>query len=174
MHTRRVDVEGFVCLHTNRYSVPVALIGRQVRVRETGDAIRVYEGHRLVAEHAPIEPGARQRVMLDAHRHQPGRHRHKTRPPSVEEKVLRAAAPEIATLVDALRKRHGGLADRKLRRLHTLYIDHPTEAVVEAVRRANAFGLTDIGRIERLILKATGEVFFRLPDPTDDEGHDDG
>src|SRR6516162_2022847 len=39
LHQRTVDVEGYVALHSNRYSVPVAWIGRQVEVRETQDKI---------------------------------------------------------------------------------------------------------------------------------------
>jgi transposase len=35
LHHRIVDVEGYATVHTNRYSVPARLIGRQVEVRET-------------------------------------------------------------------------------------------------------------------------------------------
>src|SRR5205807_3197775 len=41
LHQRIVDVEGYVSLHTNRYSVPVAWIGRQVEIRETKDKIEI-------------------------------------------------------------------------------------------------------------------------------------
>jgi hypothetical protein len=36
-----VDIEGYVALHTNRYSVPVDWIGRRVEVRETKDKIEI-------------------------------------------------------------------------------------------------------------------------------------
>jgi hypothetical protein len=61
LHRRRVDVEGYVCLHTNRYSVPTALIGRELEVRETHQLIRIFDGHRLIIEHPSREPGAGQR-----------------------------------------------------------------------------------------------------------------
>src|SRR5271157_4909571 len=35
LHQRLVDIEGYVALHTNRYSVPLAWMGRRVEVRET-------------------------------------------------------------------------------------------------------------------------------------------
>ena len=38
--------------HRHRYSVPYALIGRQIEIRETKDRIDVYLGPRLVASHA--------------------------------------------------------------------------------------------------------------------------
>ena len=41
LHQRMVDVEGYVALHTNRYSVPLEWIGRRVEVRETKDKIEI-------------------------------------------------------------------------------------------------------------------------------------
>src|SRR5436309_8649674 len=35
LHQRLVDIEGYVALNSNRYSVPVDWIGRRVEVRET-------------------------------------------------------------------------------------------------------------------------------------------
>lgn len=51
LHQRLVDVEGYVSVDAHRYSVPYALIGRRLEVRETKDRIDVYEGPRLVASH---------------------------------------------------------------------------------------------------------------------------
>jgi len=174
MHFRRADVQGYVCLHTNRYSVPVNLIGRTLQVRETEDRIYIKDGHRLVAEHQKVEPGGHCRSTLEEHRETrpPGQRR---RPPPAEEGVLRAASPVLGELVDALKKRHGGHAMRTVRRLHKIYLDYPTEAVVEAISRALDFGLTDLGRIERMVLKLIGSNFFKLPltdtdDPEDDDG----
>jgi hypothetical protein len=52
---RRVDVEARVTLHTNRYSVSPDLIDRKVEVRETKDRVRIFDGHKLVAEHKRSE-----------------------------------------------------------------------------------------------------------------------
>ncbi|MCP3913508.1 MAG: transposase, partial [Actinomycetia bacterium] len=41
VHHRIVDVEGYVALDTNRYSVPGDWIGRQVQVRETQDRLEI-------------------------------------------------------------------------------------------------------------------------------------
>jgi hypothetical protein len=170
MHVRRVDVEGYVCLHTNRYSVPVELIGRTLRVRETEQRLYLYDGHRLVAEHAAADPGAHERLTLPEHRPDPRWRRE--RPPAPHESALRAASPALARLVDRLKRRHGGNAVRAVHRLHKLYLDYPTEALIEAVTRALDFDLTDLGRLERMVLKATGETFFRLPHPNDEEDDD--
>src|SRR4029079_13826314 len=41
LYQRLVDIEGYVVLHTNRYSVPLDWIGRRVEVRETKDKIEI-------------------------------------------------------------------------------------------------------------------------------------
>jgi transposase len=41
LHERTVDVEGYVALHCNRYSVPFSWIGRRVEVRESKDKIEI-------------------------------------------------------------------------------------------------------------------------------------
>lgn len=172
MHFRRADVQGFVCLHTNRYSVPFELIGRNLKVRETEDEVLVYDGHRLVAEHVRCEHGSNLRVTLVKH-HEDRPQRWSVRQPAPEEGVLRAASPALGSLVDLLQKRHGGHAIRNVRRLHKIYVDYPTDAVVEAVSRALDFGLTDLGRIERMVLKAVGSSFFKLPSNSDQNPEDD-
>lgn len=172
LHVRRVDVEGYVCLHTNRYSVPSNLIGRQVEIRENINRIRVFDGHRLVANHERIDPPSHRRVTLPEHRH-PGRRRWKPPPPLPEERALRAAAPELSQMVDILRKRHGGRAVRSVRQLHRIYLDYPTEPIIKAVRTALRYGLHDLARIEQMILRSIAGDFFRLP-VNDTEENDDG
>ncbi|MFH1177988.1 MAG: IS21 family transposase [Acidobacteriota bacterium] len=161
-HTRRVDQEGYVNLHTNRYSVPTEWIGRALDVRETKDQVRLFAGRRLVATHARQERGAHQRVTLSEHLGAPRWKRH-PRPPLPEEAPLRAAAPELARLVDELQRRQGGRAARSLRQLYRLFLDYPCEVITPAVAEALDYGLVDLGRIERMILRRLAGDFFRLP-----------
>src|SRR2546429_4422447 len=51
LHQRTVDVEGYVALHSNRYSVPVAWIGRRVEIRETKDKIEIQLDARNIVTH---------------------------------------------------------------------------------------------------------------------------
>lgn len=172
-HDRGVDSEGYVHLHKNRYSVPEALIDEPVEVRESIDRIRIFHRRRLVAEHEAREPGLGRRVTLEEHQG-PGRRKPRVAPPLPEESVLRAAAPELGQLVDGLRKRHGGQAAKTVRRLHRFFLDYPTEPLVDAVRTANEYGLLDLGRIERMVLRRIAGDFFRLPtDPDHDTSEDD-
>ena len=68
LHQRLVDIEGYVALHTNRYSVPVDWIGRRVEVRETRDKIEIQLDARHLVTHTRIAEAEHQRVMLAAHR----------------------------------------------------------------------------------------------------------
>lgn len=171
LHTRHVDVEGYVCVHTNRYSAPAKLIGRQVAVRETIDRIRIFDGHQLVAAHVRLESGKQRRVTLPEHQH-PRRRNEKHRPRLPEEVTLRAVAPDMSRFIDALYKRHGGHASRYIRRLNRLFLDYPTETLVETIRTALHYTLLDLGRIERMVLRAIAGNFFRLPTPPDDDEED--
>lgn len=168
-HCRSVDLEGYVHLHTNRYSVPDEAIGRSVEVRETATRVRIFAGHRLLCEHSREEEGARLRKTLPAHRH-PGRTSKPGALPALpEEATLRAAAPEFAALVEHLRTRHGGRAVRPIRHLHRLFLDYPTAPLRQVVAEALRYGLTDLERLERMLLRTLSGDFFRLPpveDPT--------
>jgi transposase len=170
LHERRVDVEGYVNLHTNRYSVPLNknLIGRQLRVRETTDQVRVFDGHALVAEHVKLPFGARQRSTNPEH--SAGHRRWARRTPTTEEVDLRAQHEVLARLVDRLKAHYGGQAIRAVRRAHRLFRDYPTEALIEGVRVALEHDLIDLTRVEQVILRNIAGDFFKLPQeaPTDD------
>ena len=168
LHTRRVSVEGYVSLHTNRYSVPTKLIGRHVEVRETKDHVRIFDGHHLMATHERKERGLALRVTLPEHHH-PERWKRRTPPPLPEESALRAAAPELARLVDEFKRRRGGRAVRAIRGLYRIFIDYPIQAIIPAVAIALEYGMVDLVRIERMILRHLAGEFFRLPAPPEPE-----
>lgn len=83
--------------------------------------------------------------------------------------MLRAVDPAVGKLVDALKKRDGGRALKAMRRLHRMYLDYPTSALLGAVREVEPFGLIDLARIEKLVLGHLRGEFFRLPRQDEDE-----
>jgi len=169
-HRRSVDAEGYVTVHRNRYSVPAALIDREVDVHETKDRIRVFDGHRLVCEHPRNEDGAGKRSTLREHDAEGRWHRRRApRPPSPEELRLSNDSPVMARMVDALHRRLGGRAARHIRRLHRLWVDYPDEPLRAALALALEHGLLDLDRIEALVLKHVAGNFFRLPKPDDED-----
>ena len=170
LHRRSVDAEGYVHVHTNRYSVPAALLDREIDVHETKDRVRVFDGHKLVCEHDREADGAGRRKTLPEHDAEGRWHRRAMRAtPSTEERLLRADSPVMAQMVDVLQKRHGGRATRRLGRLHRLWLDYPSEPLRAALAVAVEHGLADLDRIEILVLRHIAGNFFRMPIIEDDE-----
>jgi transposase len=168
VHQRGVDVEGFVNLHTNRYSVPDELLGREVIVHETLQRVRILYRHRIAVDHERAPEGAGEVVWHPNHTREGRFKRARRAAPLPEEGVLRAAG--LGGLVDVLRREHGGRAVQPVRRLYRLFRDYPDDAVKSAVATALEHGLHDVRRIERMVLQRIRSEFFRLP--TDEENED--
>lgn len=169
MHRRTVDLDGFVHLHTNAYSVEDTLIGHEVEVRETLSRVYLVHRHEDVCVHERFEEGANQSRTLPEHKKKRRLHGAGA-PPIAEEGVLRAAAAEFCVMVDRLRAHHGGRAVRPIRHLHRMFLDYPTEPLVAGVRAALEYGLLDLDRVERIVLqRIAGDYFRQSP-----EGNDDG
>ena len=169
LHHRIVDVEGYATVNTNRYSVPARLIGRRVEVRETRERIEVYDGPRLVATHRrQVDPMGR-RFALPEHRPQRGRGLQRKKP-LAEEKALLQEAPEIQEYVAALKSRAAGRGTLALRRLLAMVRDYPREPVLRAVHAAQHYGLYDLERLERMVLRQIAHDYFVLPGDFRGEG----
>jgi transposase len=167
LHPRLVDIEGFVCLHLNRYEVPPELLGRRVEVRESRDRVRIFHGSQEVAIYPRLEPGLQKRSYLPE---RPERRRARQHEQGLrEEQELRAAGTEFGALLTALRTQHGGRAVRPIRALHRLYLDYPTDALRQAIAHALRYGLTDLVRLEKLVLKHIAGNYFRLSPPGEDD-----
>lgn len=167
LHHRLVDVEGYISVDAHRYSVPYALIGRRLEVRETKDRMDVYDGPRLVASHARAVTRTPTRVSLPAHR-PPRGHGPFVRRPSPEERELQQAEDPLPAYAAALQKRSACRGTIPLRRLLALRRDYPREAFLEAVTTALQYGLFDLDRLERLTLRLIAHEYFVLTDDPED------
>ena len=171
LHHRIVDVEGYVSVNGMRYSAPWLLIGRQVEVRETRAEIQIFEGPRLVGAHKKAQDLGQGRATLPEHR--PARGQGGTpSAPAVEERQLLETAPEIAAYVAALKQHAAGRGTVALRRLQRLLREYPRQPVIEAIRAAETYGLFDLERLERMVLRGIARDFFP-PGGGDGGGHDD-
>ena len=167
LHQRLVDVEGYVSVDAHRYSVPYALIGRRLEVRETKDRIEAYRG---------AAPG---RLAC------PGRHQNTdagraagtstaARPRSVrqnalpEERELHRPRPRCPPMRRRSSKRSACRGTLPLRRLLALRRDYPREAFLEAATIALQYGLFDLDRLERLMLRLIAKDYFVLIDDAED------
>ena len=161
LHQRLVDIEGYVALHSNRYSVPVDWIGRRVEVRETKDKIEIQLDARRLVRHRRIAEVEHQRITLAEHR--PPRGQRMPRPdPHPEEKTILTAAPELAEYVAGLKQRSRKVITLALRQLLRFVQEYPREPLLGAVREAARYGLYDLDRLERMILKRVTREYFLL------------
>lgn len=169
LHQRMVDVEGYVALHTNRYSVPLDWIGRRVEVRETQDKIEMQLDARHLVTHTRIVEAEHQRILLAPHRPPRGQGMARTQPHPEEQAIL-AAVPEIADYVAAVKQRGRKVPGLALRQLLRLVREYPREPLLAAVREAARYGLYDLDRLERMILRRVAREYFLLDDgkPSDD------
>jgi phytoene dehydrogenase-like protein len=141
--------------------VPPSFIGRQVEVRETRDHIEIELDARHIVKHRRIPTPDQVRVTLPEHRPPRGQGPYK-RAPHPEEILLMDAAPEIASYLEDL-KRHGRrVIALLLRQLLRMLREYPREAFLGAIEEAGRYGLYDLDRVERMILRRIRREYFRL------------
>ena len=164
LHNRVVDPEGHVSVRGNRYSVPwkMQLIGRQMEVRETKQRIEIFDGPRTVASHERVLEAQNLWVTAPEHRPPRGQARPKNATAPEEEALLKAE-PTLAEYVAALKKHSSGRGTLALRRLLRLLHDYPREPFLTALRCAEQYGLFDLDRLERMVLKQIATDYFVLP-----------
>ena len=153
-----------------RYSVPVSWIGRRVEVRETRDKIEIELDARHLVTHVHAVTPQSQRITLAEHR-PPRGEGVKRSDPHPEEQALLQAAPEIAAYVTALQQKGRKVVALALRQRLRLLQEYPREPFLAAVREAAQYGLYDLDRLERMILRRVARDYFLLLD-TDSDPHD--
>ncbi len=160
LHQRTVDVEGYVSLHSTRYSTPVSWIGKRVEVRETRDKVEIeLDPRRLVTHVRAAVP--MQRITLAEHKPPKGEGVKKSeRHP--EEQAILAQVPEIAGYVAELKQKGRKVVALLLRQLLRMLREYPREAFLGAVHEAAQYGLYDLDRVERMILRRVKRDYFLL------------
>jgi hypothetical protein len=110
----------------------------------------------LVAANKPGGP----RITDPAHRPPRGQGCAARGDVSVEEKQLLHIAPELGDYVARLKKHARSRGLRDVRRLLRMVSDYPRAPLVEAVRDAAQYGLYDLERVERMVLRSLKHDFF--------------
>jgi hypothetical protein len=166
LHQRVVDGERYVTLHTNRYSVPAEWMLRQVEVRETKNRVEIsLDKRRSVCHRRLLEPTGR-KVTLPQHRLPRGQ-RPKRRGPSPEETAILQALPEISGYLKAFKAKSRKQTTLALRQLRRMIREYPQQPLLAAVREAEHYGLFDLDRLERMVLRKIASDYFRLAGPGD-------
>jgi transposase len=170
LHERTVDVEGYVALNSNRYSVPVDWLGRRVEVRETKDKVEIQLDARHLVTHERVAEAENRHILLAEHRRE--RSRSSKRPdPHPEEALILKAVPEITDYVSALKKHSSKSTVLALRQLLRIIREYPREPLLAAISEASHYGLYELDRVERMVLRKIARDYFLLNnDPNDNPG----
>jgi transposase len=156
---RVVDLNGFVNVDTNRYSVPERFVGKSVSIYKMPAEIEVRRKDITIAVHPRLIGQRDGRNTLPGHHTIPVRQGRGT---ATEEKLLSGHHPSLDRYAEALRLRVGRGGRRALRRLIELQRTYPPGPFIAAVEQALHYGLFDLGRLQDLILKHVAGDFFAL------------
>jgi hypothetical protein len=159
LHHRVVDTEGYVNVRRNRYSAPWTLIGRDVEVRESKERIEIFDGPRRVADHKRLAEPLDAYVTSAEHRPPRNHGACARKSESFEQRRVVDKLPEAAPYIARMRERGRGSA-RDLRWLLRMIDEYPRAAVEAAVVEACHYGMTDLDRLERMILRRIARDFF--------------
>jgi len=165
---RTVNVEGYVQVDTNRYSVPERLVGKEVEVHKLWDCIEVFFKNQKVADHPRLLDKRETRITTNGH-HPRFNYQRAHEGPSVEEKALLGQYEWLDQFVKELKKRSSGRGVMPLRRLLELKRTYPPEAFEKAIAQALRYGLYDLSRLEQMILSQVQGDFFNIDEDEEDE-----
>ena len=144
----------------------MSFIGRRVEVRESKDKVEIELDPRHIVTHVRVPTAEDKRTTLAEHR-PPRGEGVKRRDLFPEQQAIVAAAPEIETYVENLKRSGRKVTGLALRQLLRLLREYPREPFLAAIAEAAHYGLYDLDRVERMILRRVARDFFLL------EGNDD-
>lgn len=165
LHHRTVDAKGYVNLHGNRYSVPVDWIGRSVEVTETWAKVTATLDHRRRVVHERVVDGVDMTVSKPEHRPPRGTPRQQ---PVPEEQLIVERLPEVAEYVEALKKHGKKQVTLALRQLLRMVREYPQAPLLAALAEAARFGLYELDRVERMVIRRVASDYFRMGGDGDD------
>lgn len=158
---RVVDIQGYVQLETNRYSVPHKLVGSKLEVQKHLHKVLVYDKQKIVAEHKRIIDKKETRTTLPKH-HPPLNRERSHQGPAKEELLLLGKNEVLDSYVKGLKEKSRGRGVLNLRRLLNLQRSYPHEPFMAGINKALKYGLYDLSRLEKIILNNIAGEFFDL------------
>lgn len=158
---RVVDIEGYINLETNRYSVPQKLVGEKLEVQKHWDLVVIYNKQNKVAEHKRVLDKRKSRTTVPGH-HPPLTRKNSLKGPPKEEVLLTGKNEFLDQYVLNLKKISRGRGVLNLRRLLNLQRSYPEEPFIEGIKTAKKYGLYDLARVEKIILDNIAGDFFEL------------
>jgi transposase len=164
MVTRKVDRLSCVRFASARYSVPVALIGREVQLRaDDGRLLAIVAGTgEVVAEHVLVPPG--EASVRDEHYGGPRpAPRRAVRPKTAVEKAFCALGPVAEAFITGAAAAGSTRLPAELAELSTLRAAHGDKAFLDALDRAVAFCRWRAADIRSILAAGAGAPQPRTP-----------
>lgn len=158
---RVADIQGYVYLDTNGYSVPHKFVASKLEVQKHWDRVVIYDRQKKIAEHNRIIDKKNTRTTLPGH-HPPLNRKTSHQGTPKEELLLKGMTEELDQYIENLKKRSRGRGVMNLRRLLNLQRTYPKEPFMAAIGKALTYGLYDLTRLEKLILDNIAGDFFEL------------
>jgi hypothetical protein len=93
--------------------------------------------------------------------------------PHPEEQLILQAVPQLADYVSALKQRGRKVVALALRQLLRMIREYPSEPLLSAVGEAARYGLYDLDRLERMILRRVAHEYFLLDSGREHGDNDD-
>jgi transposase len=160
--SRLVDTQGYVCLDTNRYSMPQRYRGKRVLVHKHPRVVRIYADDKCIAEHPRFLEKCRGQNTIAGHHDFTTRKKARALSNTIENE-LRGHNEILDRYIDELKKRAPGRGTTRLKRLTHLWRTYPAQAFYPALEKALHYGLFDLARLDNMILRNIGGDFFQLP-----------
>ena len=137
-----------------------------MEVRESREKIEIELDARRIVTHTRLLT-TDQRVTLREHR-PPRGEGPKRSDAHPDEQTIRNAVPEIAPYVEDLKRKSRKVIGLLLRQLPRMVREYPREPFLGAIGEAAQYGLYDLDRVERMILRRVQRDFFLLEGNNDD------
>src|SRR5207245_4722047 len=125
------------------------------------DKIAIQLDPRHIVTHQRVPEGENQRITLAEHRPPRGQGIKRTDPHPEEQAILQSA-PELADYLAALKKRGHRYLTIALRQLLRIVRDYPRQPVLSAIAEAARYGLYDLDRLERMVLRRLARDYSLL------------
>ena len=162
---REVDRDSTLSINGTRYSVPSSLADRSVAVRLYADHFEVLDRAQRVAFSRRYVPDAQKgTLVIDPSHYATLPRRPKGASPGRLDESFVRRFPDLAPLVDGLKRRYKTLAPIQLRALLRLADRYGQEGFVVAAKRAQDYRRFDAGAVERIL-----ERDCPLPPESDDQ-----
>ena len=159
--TAPVSAESLVAVLGNRYAVPVAQVGAPLVVRVHRTRVRLWRDALLVAEHARVPDGARQRVVDPAH-FAPLFARKPRAQAMLYRDHLRGLGGIAPAFVSALSYRHRAHLGPEILAIYALYEQYGAPDLLAAMALAAEAGTYSAAALT-LLLAAPGSASAPLP-----------